>query len=138
MRAVFHVDGLPIAQGSKRHVGGGVMVESSKKLPAWRKAIKAEASRAYKYTLVGGIGVRVTFYFPRPKTHWGTGRNEGKLKEGAPQYHRTYPDLDKLLRALFDGLTSSGLILDDKHVVWVAADKQFGEPGMSVEVWELA
>ena len=32
----FNVIGIPGAQGSKRHVGNGVMVESSKKVKPWR------------------------------------------------------------------------------------------------------
>ena len=40
----FEVVGLPAAQGSKRHVGNGVMVESSKALKPWRSAV-AEAAR---------------------------------------------------------------------------------------------
>lgn len=31
----FHVIGLPAPQGSKKHVGHGVMVESSKKVKPW-------------------------------------------------------------------------------------------------------
>ena len=36
----FWIDGNPGSQGSKRHVGNGRLVESDKKLPAWRKAIE--------------------------------------------------------------------------------------------------
>ena len=32
----FDVKGVPGAQGSKRHVGRGVMLESSKKVAPWR------------------------------------------------------------------------------------------------------
>ena len=44
----FWVDGLPAAQGSKKHVGRGIMVEANKNLPAWRKAIAAAAREVYK------------------------------------------------------------------------------------------
>jgi crossover junction endodeoxyribonuclease RusA len=137
MSVRFRVDGLPIAQGSKRHVGRGILVESAKGLEPWRKAIKEAAGKAHPITLTGALEVRVQFFFPRPQSHRGTGRNAGRLKESAPTHHLHYPDLDKLLRALFDGLTSSGLILDDKYIVAVAADKMYGNPGMHVEVWEL-
>lgn len=33
------VHGLPAPQGSKRHVGRGVMVESSKNVKPWRSAV---------------------------------------------------------------------------------------------------
>jgi hypothetical protein len=33
------VYGLPAPQGSKRHVGGGRMIEASKKVGPWREAV---------------------------------------------------------------------------------------------------
>ena len=41
----FFVRGTPRAQGSKRHVGHGIMVEMSKDLAPWRQAIAAEAAQ---------------------------------------------------------------------------------------------
>jgi len=35
----FEVPGIPAPQGSKRHVGGGRMVESSRSLPEWRASV---------------------------------------------------------------------------------------------------
>ena len=40
----FHVSGTPAPQGSKRHVGGGRMIESSKKVEPWREAVARVAS----------------------------------------------------------------------------------------------
>ena len=37
------VNGLPAPQGSHKHVGGGRMVESSKKVKPWRQDVKAAA-----------------------------------------------------------------------------------------------
>ena len=39
--------GTPAPQGSKRHVGGGRMVESSKLVGPWREAVKAAVAAAY-------------------------------------------------------------------------------------------
>jgi len=38
-RVEFTVLGVPAPQGSKRHVGRGVLVESSKALGPWRDAV---------------------------------------------------------------------------------------------------
>ncbi len=38
-----HVTGSPAAQGSKRHVGGGRLIEQSKAVAPWRKAVRAAA-----------------------------------------------------------------------------------------------
>ena len=35
------IPGVPAPQGSKRHVGGGRLVESSKKVKPWRRAVNA-------------------------------------------------------------------------------------------------
>lgn len=42
--------GTPAPQGSKRHVGNGVMVESSKRLRPWRQDVKAAAEAARRAT----------------------------------------------------------------------------------------
>ena len=47
----FFVPGKAAAQGSKRHVGRGVMVEMSKDLPAWRTAV-ANAARTAHLSLI--------------------------------------------------------------------------------------
>ena len=44
----FTVRGIPGAQGSKRHVGHGVMIESSKKVKPWRSDVKAAAEDAIR------------------------------------------------------------------------------------------
>jgi crossover junction endodeoxyribonuclease RusA len=135
----FFVRGHPKAQGSKRHVGRGVLVEMSKDLLPWRKAIADEcAAAANGRKLLGPISVRAVFWFSRPANHFGTGRNAGQLKASAPAWRDANPDTDKLLRALFDGLTASGVILDDRFIAHVEADKRYGDPGVLVEVKELA
>lgn len=134
----FFVSGHPKAQGSKRHVGKGVMVEMSKDLGPWRRAIATEATEAAEgRKLVGPIGVRAKFYFHRPKGHYGTGRNAGYLKKSAPTYKTSAPDVDKLCRALGDALTISGVILDDRLIARIEAEKRYGDPGVLIEVSEL-
>jgi crossover junction endodeoxyribonuclease RusA len=134
----FFVRGHPRAQGSKRHLGGGVMVEMAKDLGPWRRAITDAAIEAANGTkLFSPLGVRVVFFFHRPKGHYGTGRNAGSVKASAPKWREQNPDLDKLQRALFDALVISGVIIDDRFIVRVEAEKRYGDPGVLVEVREL-
>lgn len=42
----FDVYGEPAPQGSKRHVGGGRMIESSAKVKPWRQDVVAAAREA--------------------------------------------------------------------------------------------
>jgi crossover junction endodeoxyribonuclease RusA len=134
----FFVPGVPRAQGSKRHVGHGVMVEMSKDLGPWRTAIAEYAKKeADGEVFLGDLQLRAVFYFSRPASHYGTGRNAGQLKKTAPRYVGKNPDIDKLVRALGDALTISGAIRDDRYVVRVEAEKRYGDPGVLVNLQTL-
>jgi len=61
------------------------------------------------------IRVDTTFYMPRPKNHYGTGRNSDKLKDSAPQFHIKKPDRDNLDKLVLDALT--GAIWTDDSIV---------------------
>lgn len=117
--------GIPGPQGSKRHVGRGVMVESSKKVKPWREGVHWAAREwiaAWKPTidlrpfalnyaqwvpLDCPLLVRMVFTMPKPLS--------------APKTRRTWPmrtpDLSKLLRSTEDALTTAGLWRDDARVV---------------------
>ena len=120
--AQLEVRGLPAPQGSKRHVGRGIMIESSKHVKPWRQDVRAAAeawisTRPGLYPMDGALSVDMVFSMPRPKGHYGTGRNAGVLKASAPSYPQGMPDLSKLIRSTEDALTSAGLWEDDARVV---------------------
>jgi Holliday junction resolvase RusA-like endonuclease len=107
------VYGRPAPQGSKRHVGNGVMIESSKAVKPWRDDVKAAAEKAIggmlgdRYPLDAPLIVRMVFTMPKPAS--------------APKRRRTWPcrtpDLSKLIRSTEDALTASGVWRDDARVV---------------------
>lgn len=142
MKHVFTVLGQPAAQGSKRHVGNGRMVEMSKKVGPWREAVKAGIAMDLgpKPTqLVGPLKVVITFWFQRPKYHY---RTTGHLKAGAPEWMDKSPDIDKCLRSTFDALTDCGVIRDDSQIVAVVVEQRYitdlqTAPGAGVSVWEI-
>ena len=82
-----------------------------------------------------------TFRLPRPKGHYGTGRNAGLLKPSAPWYPAGRPDLDKLLRSTLDALGEAGIWGDDAQVVTIAASKHYTSdyepPGATIRVATL-
>ena len=122
--------GVPAPQGSKRHVGNGRMIESSRHVKPWRESIRAAALAAMGEgwtPLDGPVVVDLTFLMPRPKGHYGTGRNAGALRPSAPASHTTKPDLDKLVRAVLDALTSAGVWHDDSQVWGIAATKEYAD-----------
>jgi Holliday junction resolvase RusA-like endonuclease len=109
------------------------MFEMSKALGPWRDAIRTETQAAVTAArwpgCTGPVFVDVVFYLRRPAAHYGTGRNAGVLKASAPLYPvtRRQGDGDKLVRAVFDGLTTGGAIADDCLVVDHAAHKRFAD-----------
>ena len=119
--ARFWVPGVPGPQGSKRgmvRAGKVVMVESSAKVKPWRQAVAA-AVIARRIRVPRKVETHVSFIFrlPRPASHYGTGRNAGKLKATAPLYSVNTPDGDKLCRSTNDGLTDGGAVVDDAQIV---------------------
>lgn len=125
----FWVPGIPRPQGSKRHVGGGRMIESSKYLPAWRRAVTL--SIAGKGYIGGSVELGVTFYMP----HNATSRKEGRI------HAYVSPDLSKLIRAVEDSITDAGLWDDDARVVKCTAVKIYETdrgPGVNVTIKAIA
>jgi crossover junction endodeoxyribonuclease RusA len=108
------VFGAPAPQGSKRHVGHGILVESSKRCKPWREAVHWAAVES-KARVPGPVEVVMVFTIAKPKS--------------APKRRRTWPDrrpdLDKLQRSTLDALVSAGAIEDDGRVVAIRAAKVF-------------
>lgn len=112
------VHGLPAPQGSKRHVGNGVMIESSKNVKPWREAVKHAALDALgraQYSFSGPVILEIVFTLPKPKS--------------APKNRITYPDkkpdISKLIRSTEDALTDAGVWEDDARVIDEHALKVF-------------
>lgn len=127
----FFVPGKAAAQGSKRHVGRGVMVEMSKDLPAWRTAVANAARTAHqgRPTIDGPVAVAMTVYLAKPRT------TKFRAYPAGP------PDGDKLCRSAGDALTASGVIKDDARIVHWDAWKRWATPetppGAHITITEL-
>lgn len=140
----FDIYGRVAGQGSKRHVGGGVMIESSKHHKPWREAVKTAAREAVGdcAPMTGAVEVIVTFYLPRPKSHFRTGKNAHLLRDNAPRtLCANGVDIDKAQRATFDAMTDAGVWGDDRQIAHVAAFKRYADdrpPGAYVHAWEVA
>jgi len=117
----FFVPGIPAPQGSKRHVGRGILIESSKRVKPWREDVRQgalDAADQQQWTAPDAVAIGLTFWMPRPKSHPKTRRT----------IHSSRPDADKLVRSTFDALTSAGVIRDDSTVVKVSAVKAYVHP----------
>jgi crossover junction endodeoxyribonuclease RusA len=125
----FTVPGRPAPQGSKRHVGRGIMVESSKELGPWRErvALCAHSAMCGRSLLDGAVRVRLDLTLPRPKS--------APKRSTPPAVKR--PDVDKLARAILDAITGI-IVRDDSQIVDLHATKRLAElgetPGVAITV----
>lgn len=123
----FTVYGEPAPQGSKtRNRWGGVREDNPRTQP-WRQEIAGKAIEAMggRPPLTGPVEFRAEFTFPRLVSHYGTGRNAGRVKDNAPVWKPTAPDLDKVIRACCDALAGIAF-LNDAQVVALTATKTYG------------
>jgi len=127
---VIEVRGIPAPQGSKIRNRYGAVYESNRAVGPWREAIRAEVQRQILAPLAGAVICEITFRLGRPKGHYGTGRNAGSVRPGAPAVPAGKPDLDKLCRAVLDGLTDGHAWKDDGQVFTLIARKVYALPGM--------
>ncbi|WP_051966498.1 RusA family crossover junction endodeoxyribonuclease [Kitasatospora mediocidica] len=127
---IITVYGTPAPQGSKRHVGNGVMLEMSKRLKPWRQDVKEAALIAmelpsatigavqlHRPLLDGPLAASIVFTIreqPAGKpTWWPGGVRWSKSLRWRPA---STPDLSKLLRSTEDALTGVAW-KDDARVV---------------------
>jgi len=129
-RFAARVLGPPVTLGNKRAFRTKsdrlVVVErSSDVVRNWQHAMReAMAETRPPEPLAGVFAARVHFYLARPKGHYGSGRNQGRLKSRAPQFPTTKPDVEKVARAALDCAT--GLWWrDDSQVVRLGAGKDY-------------
>ena len=122
----LYVLGHPAPQGSKRHVGRGIMVEASKKVTPWREAVVTECQREgiAGRMLDGALDIFLAFYFPRPASHYDS---KGEVKFSAPLFpiRRSAGDIDKLIRSTLDALVQASTIADDSLVANIQARKRY-------------
>lgn len=132
----FHVSGVATPKGSFTRMPNGAMLpagsnESRKKIFNWRNDIRYAAIEAMGETQPwrGAVKIMVEFQLPYPKS------SIRKYQFGWwPNVKQ--PDVDKLLRMLFDALT--GIVwVDDSQVTHVLCNKSYAwddKPGAHIVV----
>lgn len=125
------ITGTPAPQGSKTRTRYGMYDDNAKVLKPWREAVTTQARSTRPVAMGGPLAVDLTVILPRPKGHYRTGRNAHLLRDGAPVYPvgAQVGDVDKLARAVFDGLTDAGVWHDDVQVVTLTARKMYPAAG---------
>lgn len=111
--ANYFVIGRPVPQGSLKFINGRPIHERAQDLAVWRADIARGARSAMFEKIEGAAEVHLLFIFNQPKT----------VKRLEPFVR---PDIDKLSRAVLDGLTGAAFD-DDQQVTKLIAQKIYGE-----------
>ena len=142
----FFVAGLPKATPRTKatRMGKFTRVYTPKTADDWKMIVRNEAEKAWSLSGQKQIGsgqwegplrVDLTFYFPRPKSHF---RSNGELKPSSPTWHTTKPDRDNSDKAVLDALTNLGIWSDDKQVCDGRIQKLYstGSSGCRIRIQE--
>jgi crossover junction endodeoxyribonuclease RusA len=144
----FFVPGIPVPKGSakafvvknkKTGKHRAIVVQDNKeKQKPWASMIASCAQDHFNRIHHGPIRLSLDFAMPRPKNHYGSGKNAHILKPNAPTWHISKPDLDKLIRCVKDALT--GVVWkDDSQVCAMGGPRKiYGDrPGVRIQVESL-
>lgn len=131
------IPGKPEPAGSKRGFARGrhvTVVDANPKAASWKALVgEVVAGRGMLFRPTELIVAWFDFYLQRPRGHFGSGRNAGTIKAGAPVRPPTKPDALKLARAVEDALT--GVVYpDDAQIVEEHLAKHYAEDGQPVGV----
>lgn len=127
------VEGRAAPQGSKHKGSAGQMREASRYLPAWRAAVKRAIYERYREL---GVEPGDLPLFVGPVTFGGVFWMPDDRRVDSP------PDLDKLLRAVWDVCSEARVWEDDGRVVLIRrVEKRAAEDdwiGAHFTVWPVA
>lgn len=137
----FFVPGIPRPGGSKRaflnkHTGRIIVTEDCKHTKDWRTSVAWAAKENVPEPLTGPLQVQFTFRLPRPKGHYGSGKNRNSLKSSSPFWPSVKPDTTKLVRSTEDAMKGIAWI-DDSQVVHQTAIKCYGIPGCEITIRQI-
>jgi Holliday junction resolvase RusA-like endonuclease len=159
-RKVIHiwVPGIPMPGGSKKSFAMGIkgteiadprypvkkiftkyrsiVTDANPKSKPWKQSVEWSAKESVRDLLQGPLELRIIFYLPRPKSHYGSGKNAGVLKASAPIFHTSKPDTTKLLRSTEDALKGIAWNDDCQVAVQNAVKLYSNRPGALISLGE--
>lgn len=82
------------------------------------------------------IRVVIGFYFSRPKSHYGTGKNINILKLNIPTYHTSKPDTDNCFKFVTDAMNKV-FWRDDSLICCVEIEKKYDvRPRIEIKIFK--
>lgn len=152
----FDILGAPVGEPRHRSRAAKIngkwmaMAYPDKRADPWKRCVREAASSAIdggQFPLTEPCRVELEFRMPRPKAHHVAGDRSRPLKDGAPSWHSSKPDLDNAVKLVLDAMVSwpkkaPALVLQDDDLVSVlVASKRYtleGEaPGCRVTMTKI-
>ena len=123
----FFVSGEPATKGSYRAFRNGGFVNANPKTKDWEMRVAHECQERvfednWPPVMEKAVSVECRFYLPRPKS-----------MSKKVVHHIKRPDIDKLMRAVLDGITGIA-IKDDSQVSQLCGSKEYADGPMPVGV----
>lgn len=138
MQIRFTILGNPMALKRHRSFRAGRFIRTyDPNEKAKENFLKTIQDKAPERPIDKPIELQVDFYFARPKNHYRTGKFAGRLKDNAPAWHISRPDLTNLVKFVEDSL--NGIFWrDDSTIARVRTNKLYSDkPRTEIIVEEL-
>ena len=86
------------------------------KADAWKRTVRYHFLpwMEEQQPIEGPVRVDIEFILPRPKSHFGTGRNAATIKPSSPTRHHVAPDKDNFEKAVLDALSATPTVTRKK------------------------
>ncbi len=133
--------GPPCKLCKKRKPGHPYVINANDATKGWEKCIRGAARVAMasgKEKILCAVDVDMVFYLQRPQAHHVAGDRARQLKDKHREtiLHTNKPDVDKLARAVLDGLTDI-CFGDDSTVCRITSVKYYGaKTGVQLTITE--
>ena len=135
----YSLNYIPVPKGRPRVTKSGIAFTPTKTRRAEQDlAVLISSDLQGRTPIDNPIRLEMDIYMPRPKGHYGTGKNEGNLKKSAPRFPDRKPDIDNIFK-LFTDAAEGLLWTNDSRIVqmdvklWYADERA---PGYDVSVLE--
>jgi Holliday junction resolvase RusA-like endonuclease len=122
------VPGNPIAKRRPRFARRGKFVQTYNDQETEESKFLFHVLHEWDFPIIENKSIAIQFIFEmkRPKSHFGTGKNSGKLKQKAPYNHTKKPDIDNMVKFCLDVL--NGVVFkDDSLITFLVAEKRYSE-----------